>query len=77
MSAADLAWDRIISEVADPAMKRLFIEYEDILISRRFNPLHFCVLGLIPKDVRQILEKNALEINSTDCNARTALYWAV
>ena len=77
-SAADLAWDRIISGVADPAMIRLFSPYDDVLLHRQFSRLHLSVLCLINEDLGEILQTSTgSEINALDCNFRTPLYWAV
>ena len=73
-----MAWDRIISGVADPAMIRLFLPYDDVLLHRRFSRLHLSVLGLVNEDLGEILQTSTgLEINALDCNFRTPLYWAV
>ena len=59
-------------------MKRLFIEFEDVLYERRFSRLHISVLKLSTEDFGQLLDKSTLsEINALDFNSRSPLYWAV
>jgi len=77
-SAADLARDKTIFDVAYPDVTRISMSYEDALLSKKFTRLHCSVLGFVKVDLEQVLRESTLsEINALDCNDRSPLYWAV
>ena len=73
---ADMAWDRIIADVADPALRRLFCHCQDVLLQRQFSRVHLAVFGLNNFDIAQVLEQDSSGINKLDSHGRTPLYWA-
>lgn len=76
-SAADLAWDIVLSGSEDSTLLTYMDPRNFALKGRGFSRAHLLVLGLTTQDSRDIYEIEPSLVDIADVDGRTPLYWAI